>query len=185
MNSKLESKNTALSSIMLKNSGASLSLQSCSIFMPASSREEIDNRMLVSEAKAMTSLIGCNISAVSSQLSDGSITKVTGSLIGTPLRSVDSNAAFRVFHSGTKLFALGNNHSYAYNIIIFTAICHIFPASTTLAWPMLAAADEKTRVQLERVTIVGADDKNPNGVMNHETARVISKAVVLKSTPKF
>jgi hypothetical protein len=48
---------------------------------------------------------------------------------------------------------------------------------------MLATADEKTRVQLERVTIVGADDRIPNGVMNHETARVISKAVILKSAP--
>lgn len=54
-------------------------------------------------------------------------------------------------------------------------------ASTTLAWPMLATADEKTRVQLERVTIVGADDQYPNGVKNHETARVITKTVVLKS----
>jgi hypothetical protein len=48
---------------------------------------------------------------------------------------------------------------------------------------MLATAEEKTRVQLERVTIVGADDTIPNGVKNHETARVISKAVVIKSAP--
>jgi hypothetical protein len=46
---------------------------------------------------------------------------------------------------------------------------------------MLAAADEKTRVQLERVTLVGAADQFPNGVKNHETARVISKAIVHKS----
>jgi hypothetical protein len=46
---------------------------------------------------------------------------------------------------------------------------------------MLATADEKTRVQLERVTIVGADVQYPNGVKNHETARVITKTIVLKS----
>jgi hypothetical protein len=48
---------------------------------------------------------------------------------------------------------------------------------------MLATADEKTRVQLERVTIVGGDDQIPNGVKNHETARVIAKGVVLKRAP--
>ena len=46
---------------------------------------------------------------------------------------------------------------------------------------MLATAEEKTRVQLERVTIIGANDQIANGVQNHETARVIAKAVVLKS----
>jgi hypothetical protein len=46
---------------------------------------------------------------------------------------------------------------------------------------MLATADEKTRVQLERVTLVGAVDRFPNGVQNHETARVIAKAIVKKS----
>ena len=48
---------------------------------------------------------------------------------------------------------------------------------------MLASAHEKTRVQLERVTLVGAMDEIPNGVENHETARVIAKAIILKSAP--
>jgi hypothetical protein len=56
-----------------------------------------------------------------------------------------------------------------------------FPASTALSWPLLATAEEKTRVQLERVTIIGSDDQIANGVQNHETARVIAKAVVVKS----
>lgn len=180
LNSKLESTSAAL---MLKNSGASLSLQSCSVFMPASSCEEAHNRMLLSEAKAITSFTGCNISALSSNLSDGSITKLTGSLIGAPLCSFDSNAAFRVYHSGTKLFALGKSQLSCQFQSASVLLADIFPACTTLSWPMLATAEEKTRVQLERVTIVGADDTIPNGVKNHETARVISKAVVIKSAP--
>jgi hypothetical protein len=83
--------------------------------MQASSREEIDNQMLASDAKAITSFVGCNISAVSSRLSGGSITKLIGSLVGAPL-SADSNAAFRVCHAGTKLFATGN-HSLNANCI--------------------------------------------------------------------
>jgi hypothetical protein len=97
---------------LLKNSGASLLMQSCSIFMSSPSDQEVDNnRMLVSEAKAVTSFIGCNISAVSSHLNGGSVTKITGSLIGPPLFSANSGAAFRVNDSGTKLFALGKLHA--------------------------------------------------------------------------
>ncbi len=94
--------------VMLKNSGASLALQSCSVSMPSSlMQEEEQTRLLLSEAKAITSLIGCNISAASSDLCDGSITKVTGSLFGAPPHSTGSSAAFHLYSSGTKLFALG------------------------------------------------------------------------------
>ena len=162
---------------LLKNSGASLLMQSCSIFMSSPSDQEVDNnRMLVSEAKAVTSLIGCNISAVSSHLNGGSVTKITGSLIGPPLFSANSCAAFRVNDSGTKLFALGKLHATCNN-------CNIshdfFPASTALSWPLLATAEEQTRVQLEKVTLIGSDHQIANGVQNHETARVIAKAVVV------
>lgn len=108
MNSKFESMNAAL---MLKNSGASLSMQSCCVFMPASlPHDEDQTRMLVSESKAISSFIGCNISAVSSDLCDGSVTKLMGSLIGAPPHSSGLSAAFNVNNSGTKLFALGKHH---------------------------------------------------------------------------
>ena len=45
---------------------------------------------------------------------------------------------------------------------------------------MLATAEDKTGVQLERIVVVGADNRYPNGVKNHETARVIAKSVLLK-----
>jgi hypothetical protein len=105
MNSKLESMSAAF---MLRNSGASLVMQSCSVSMPASlPQAEEQTRMLLSEAQAITSLIGCNISAGSSELCDGSVTKVTGSLFGAPPHFIGSSAAFHVNNSGTKLFALG------------------------------------------------------------------------------
>ena len=109
MHSKLESRNATL---MLKNSGASMLMQNCSVFTPASlPRDEIQARMLESEAKAVTSLTGCNISASSSYLSGGSITKVVGCLIGAPPLYFGENAAFNVNHSGTKLLALGKSYS--------------------------------------------------------------------------
>ena len=167
----------------MKNSGASLSLQTCCVFMSPSVQEEDQTTMLETEAKAVTSFIGCNMSAASSLLHDGSVTKLLGCLVGAPHSYVSSLAAFRVNHSGTKLFALGKPFMKSTSLLCIQHFWHSALASTCLSWPMLATADEKTRVQLERVTIVGGDDQIPNGVKNHETARVIAKGVVLKRAP--
>jgi hypothetical protein len=82
-------------------------------------QEENQIAMLESEAKAVTSFIGCNMSAASSVLRDGSVTKLLGSLVGPPHSCVGSHAAFRVNHLGTKLFALGKS------IILYTTLLHI------------------------------------------------------------
>jgi hypothetical protein len=74
-----------------------------------SAQDEGRIQMLVTRRKAITSLIGCNISAFSSLLCEGSITKIAGSVICPALCDDPSDSAFYVHDARTKLFAQGKS----------------------------------------------------------------------------